>query len=66
MFILLDEILRGTNSIDRHTGSEALIKQLIKEHAVAVITTHDVALAKLDQTYPASIYNYHFDVQVEG
>ncbi len=34
LFILLDEILRGTNSYDRHKGSAALIKQLIKEHAV--------------------------------
>lgn len=66
VFILLDEILRGTNSLDRHTGSVALIKQMIKQKAVAVIATHDVELAKLQQEYPASIDNYHFDVQVEG
>jgi DNA mismatch repair ATPase MutS len=65
-FILLDEILRGTNSFDRHKGSAALIKQLIREEAVAVIATHDVELAELEQTYPASIDNYHFDVEVEG
>ena len=66
VFILLDEILRGTNSLDRHTGSKALIQQLIKQHAVAVIATHDVALAELEETYPLSVENYHFDVQVEG
>jgi hypothetical protein len=66
VFILLDEILRGTNSFDRHTGAAALIKQLIKEKAVAVIATHDVELAQLQSTYPASITNYHFDVEVEG
>ena len=66
VFILLDEILRGTNSFDRHTGSEALMKQLIKENAVAVIATHDVELAALEQQYPNAIENYHFDVQVEG
>lgn len=66
VFILLDEILRGTNSFDRHTGSEALMKQLIKENAVAVIATHDVELAVLQQQYPDAIENYHFDVQVEG
>ena len=65
-FILLDEILRGTNSLDRHTGSAALIKQLIKENAVALIATHDVELAKLENEYPANIANYHFDVQVAG
>lgn len=66
VFILLDEILRGTNSYDRHKGSAALIKQLIKEDAVAVIATHDVELAQLQSSYPASIDNYHFDVEVEG
>lgn len=66
VFILLDEILRGTNSFDRHKGSAALIRQLIKENAVAVIATHDVELAQLQNDYPASINNYHFDVEVEG
>lgn len=66
VFILLDEILRGTNSLDRHTGSEALIKQLIREQAVAVIATHDVDLANLENESPAAITNYNFDVQVEG
>ena len=66
VFILLDEILRGTNSLDRHKGSEALIAQLIRQNAVAVIATHDVELAALEEQYPQSIENYHFDVQVEG
>lgn len=66
IFILLDEILRGTNSLDRHTGSAALIRQLIKENAVALIATHDVELAKLEKDYPSNISNYHFDVQVAG
>jgi DNA mismatch repair ATPase MutS len=66
LFILLDEILRGTNSLDRHTGSKALLRQLIKEKAVAVIATHDVELALLQESFPQSIQNYHFDVQVEG
>ena len=66
IFILLDEILRGTNSLDRHTGSKALIKQMIQQNAVAVIATHDVELAKLEEEFPQSIENYHFDVQVEG
>ncbi len=66
VFILLDEILRGTNSLDRHTGSVAFIKQLIKENAVAVIATHDVELADLQNEYTDAIENYHFDVHVEG
>lgn len=64
LFILLDEILRGTNSLDRYIGSKALIKQLIKKDAVAILATHDVELAKEENNQPQNITNYHFDVQV--
>jgi len=66
VFILLDEILRGTNSLDRHTGSVALVKQLIKHHAAAIIATHDLDLAKLKDEFTENIINYHFDVQVSN
>lgn len=66
VFILLDEILRGTNSLDRHTGSVALMKQLIKHHAASIIATHDLELAKIKDEFPESIINYHFDVQVSN
>ena len=66
VFILLDEILRGTNSFDRHTGSAALIKQLIKHKAAGIIATHDVELAKMKTDHPDNILNYHFDVQVSN
>jgi hypothetical protein len=66
LFVLLDEILRGTNSLDRHIGSKALIRQLIKEQAVAIIATHDVELTQLSEEYPSALDNYHFDVQVEN
>lgn len=66
VLILLDEILRGTNSFDRHTGSVALLKQLIKKNAVAIVATHDVDLAKMETQFPQAIQNYHFDVQATG
>ncbi|CAN5738320.1 MutS family DNA mismatch repair protein [soil metagenome] len=66
VFILLDEILRGTNSLDRHTGSVALTKQLIKHNAAGIIATHDVELAKLKEQYLNNILNYHFDAQVSN
>jgi hypothetical protein len=65
-FILLDEILRGTNSLDRHTGSKALIEQFIRKNAVAIIATHDIELSNLENDFPSSIKNYHFDVQVSN
>jgi len=66
VFVLLDEILRGTNSLDRHTGAVALTKQLIKQQAAGIIATHDVELAKMKDTFPGNILNYHFDVQVSS
>ena len=66
VFILLDEILRGTNSLDRHTGSKALIKQLIKKKAAAIIATHDLELANLKEDFFENILNCHFDVQVSN
>lgn len=66
VFIFLDEILRGTNSLDRHTGSKALIKQLIKKKAAAIIATHDLELANLKEEFFGNILNYHFDVQVSN
>ena len=66
VFLLLDEILRGTNSADRHTGSKALIKQLIHHNAVGLIATHDLELAKLADEFPTKLHNYHFDAQVAG
>ena len=65
VFILLDEILRGTNSFDRHTGSAALIKQLIRHKASGILATHDIELAKLQESHPGNIRNFHFDVQVD-
>lgn len=66
VFILLDEILRGTNSLDRFTGSKALIIQLIKKKAAAIIATHDLELAKLKEEFSKNILNYHFDVEVSN
>jgi len=64
VFLLLDEILRGTNSDDRYTGSVALIKQLIGYGTMAMVATHDLRLAGLEHELPQSIENYHFDVKV--
>ncbi len=66
VFLLLDEILRGTNSNDRYTGSVALIRQLSDYGTVAIVATHDLKLAEMQKTIPGHIENYHFDVKVEG
>ncbi len=64
IFIILDEILKGTNSKDKHTGSEALLKQLIQYGATGIIATHDVALGILEKLFPGNIKNRCFEVDI--
>lgn len=66
VFLLLDEILRGTNSDDRYTGSVALLRQLTGYGSVVMVATHDLRLAGMEQELPDAIENYHFDVKVSG
>jgi DNA mismatch repair ATPase MutS len=66
VFLLLDEILRGTNSNDRHIGSEALIRQLIRQDTTAIVATHDLSLSELENELPDKIDNYNFDVKIMG
>lgn len=66
VFLLLDEILRGTNSNDRHIGSEALIRQLIQQNTTAIVATHDLSLSELEKDLPQKIDNYNFDVKIHG
>lgn len=63
-FFLIDEMLRGTNSVDKYLGSRAIIKTLIKEQAKGMVATHDLQLATLADEYPGKVENYHFDIQV--
>jgi DNA mismatch repair ATPase MutS len=60
VFFLLDEIFKGTNSADRHTGAKMLIKQLNKNGAWGMVSTHDLELADMEQESGGHIRNYHF------
>ena len=66
VFLLLDEILRGTNSTDRHIGSTALIKQLIRNNAVGIVATHDLSLTDMIEDYPENIENYNFNIKINN
>ncbi|WP_026886279.1 MutS family DNA mismatch repair protein [Clostridium beijerinckii] len=59
VFFLLDEIFKGTNSRDRHTGASVLIKQLIKYGGVGLVSTHDFELCDLENE-SEEIINYNF------
>ena len=66
MLFLLDEILKGTNSGDRHKGSEALLKQLIRSNGVGLVATHDLALTNMESTFSKDIENWYFDVVIDN
>ncbi len=65
LFIILDEILKGTNSKDKQEGSKALLKQLINLHSSGIIATHDLALGSLADIYPRNIVIHCFEVEIE-
>lgn len=64
-FVLIDEMLRGTNSVDKYLGSRAIIKKLIAMNGKGMVATHDLQLASLQDEYAGVLKNYHFDIQVE-
>jgi DNA mismatch repair ATPase MutS len=66
VFIILDEILRGTNSADKQKGSKGLIRQFIRLGASGFIATHDLALGELVKTYPENIRNKRFEVEIKN
>lgn len=66
VLILLDEILKGTNSTDKQAGSVALVKQLVDHPCLALIATHDLALGDLERQYPGKVRNYAFEASIEN
>jgi len=66
LLILLDEILKGTNSTDKQAGSIALVKQLLLHPCLAIVATHDLVLGELEKQFPVQIKNYHFEPTIEN
>ena len=64
LLILLDEILKGTNSNDKQAGSISLVRQLLPHPCLALIATHDLALGDLEKEYPDRIKNYCFEATI--
>lgn len=59
IFFLLDEIFKGTNSLDRHTGAKILIDQLSSKGSMGLVSTHDLELCDLEDENP-KVINYNF------
>ncbi len=65
LLFLLDEILSGTNSHDRAVGAEAIVKTLAVNGALGLVTTHDLALARIADALGAVAANVHFEDHLE-
>lgn len=65
VFYLLDEVFKGTNSLDRHTGAKALINKLSNTNSIGLVSTHDLELCDLVNTND-KIANYHFQEHFEA
>lgn len=63
-FVLIDEMLRGTNSRDKYLGSKVFIEKLIEENTPALFATHDLQLSEMEVDHPLKVRNYHFDIQI--
>lgn len=59
--LLVDEMLRGTNSEDKLKGSLAFLEKVIKTNSFALVATHDLRMTEMAEKYPSSSKNYFFE-----
>ncbi|UZH56818.1 DNA mismatch repair protein MutS [Salinimicrobium tongyeongense] len=62
-FIILDEILKGTNSTDKAIGSRKFIEKLVGSQSTGIIATHDLSLCEVSEELP-QVKNYYFDAEI--
>ena len=62
-FIILDEILKGTNSTDKAIGSKKFIEKLVNSHSTGIIATHDLSLCEVTKEHQ-EVKNYYFDAEI--
>lgn len=63
-FVLLDEILRGTNSDDKRNGTIEVVKKVIGKKAIGAIATHDIEVCLTTNEYPETLTNKCFEVEI--
>jgi DNA mismatch repair ATPase MutS len=61
--VILDEILKGTNSKDKAIGSKKFVEKLLGSQSTGIIATHDVSLCELENDF-SEIKNYYFDAEI--
>lgn len=65
-FVLLDEILRGTNSDDKRNGTIEVVKKVIAKKAIGAIATHDIEVCLTTNEYPEILTNNCFEVEIQN
>ena len=63
-FVILDEILRGTNTKDKQTGSLGFIEKLIQLKVPVIVATHDLIIGELEQKHAGVAINQCFEVEL--
>lgn len=66
LLVILDEMLKGTNSEDKLKGSQNLVRELSETNSVSIIATHDVKLTEMEQELPGHLSNYCFEIKHQG
>jgi len=66
LLFLLDEIFHGTNSADRRVGAAGVVQALLRQDAVGLVTSHDLALAEIAEALQPAAANVHFEDHLEG
>ncbi len=66
LLVILDEILKGTNSADKQKGSLALVGKLVKMNVAGIIATHDLVLGTLADRFPGRVFNRCFEAEIDG
>ncbi|MEI6086027.1 MAG: hypothetical protein WCR66_00465 [Bacteroidota bacterium] len=64
--VLIDEILRGTNSEDKYFGSAQFVKEMLALNCITLFATHDLKLSELELQYPDIVVNYCFESIIEN
>ncbi len=62
-FVILDEILKGTNSKDKAEGSKKFVEKLVKTNSTGIIATHDLSLCELSESI-SKVANRYFDAEI--
>ncbi|WP_341901533.1 DNA mismatch repair protein [Fluviicola taffensis] len=63
-FVLLDEILRGTNSDDKQNGTIGIVEQMVRLNAIGMIATHDLEVCETTNAHPSYLSNQCFEVEI--